>query len=96
MANDILTDETGDIVIENGDFKIGESTQREVNDIFTLDKGHIREHGALGLGMIRMINSNFNEAQIKKEADLNLKMDNKKARNLTIENGSINGDVENL
>ncbi len=50
MAMDILLDEDGDLLIENGDLVIGKADDQNVGLIFKAFKGEIRPAPALGFG----------------------------------------------
>ncbi|EKT3957699.1 hypothetical protein NTJ28_001686 [Flavobacterium psychrophilum] len=50
MRKDILLDEDFDLIIQNGDFLIGESDQQHVNCIFLAHQGEYKEFPFIGFG----------------------------------------------
>lgn len=63
-----------DVLIENGDFVIGESDQQHVQHILQANKGNYRHDVTIGAGIIKTESGNYtqkDEAEIKKalEAD---------------------------
>jgi phage baseplate assembly protein W len=77
MANDILLDENDDVRIENGDFVIGDSLDQEVGLILRMNKGELKEDPVMGCDLIRLINSNTSEAELKQIIKLQLARDGK-------------------
>lgn len=92
---DILLDEEGDIIIENGDFKIGESTYQEVKSLLETPPGGLRENGYFGIDLANEIDEdgsiNF-KAELKKQ----LKLDNKKLKTYSTNGNKLSIDVENI
>lgn len=92
---DILLDDTGDIIIENGDLKIGESLAQEVQNIITLAPGQLRTDGYLGVDI-------FNELQdegdtiIKQKLKAMLKRDNKRLIDFKVENNKLYINAEDI
>lgn len=82
MANDILLDENGDLAIANGDFVIGESVDQEVATLLQLNKGELKEHAILGPNLIKLINSNTSELELKQIIKIELKRDSKSYQEL--------------
>lgn len=74
---DILLDNNDDLLIVNGDFAIGESTDQEVGIILRMNPGELKEDPLLGAGLIRLIHSAAGEADIKRVAKLHLARDGK-------------------
>jgi len=77
MAQDILLDENDDVRIENGDFVIGDSLDQEVSLILRMNKGELKEDPIVGCDLIRLINSNITEAELKQIIKLQLARDGK-------------------
>lgn len=75
--NDILLDENDDLLIVNGDFVIGESFDQEVGIILRMCPGELKEDPVLGPQLIRLINSNTSELEIKQLVKLHLARDGK-------------------
>lgn len=82
MANDFLLDENGDLLIQNGDFVIGESNDQEVATLLQLNKGELKEFPILGPGLIRLINGNISEIELKQIIKTELKRDGKSYQEL--------------
>lgn len=77
MAQDILLDENDDVRIENGDFVIGDSLDQEVGLILRMNKGELKEDPIVGCDLIRLINSNITESELKQIIKLQLARDGK-------------------
>lgn len=58
-ANDILLDDSYDLMIENGDFKIGFSEDQHISLILLSDKGSWRQSPLSGVGLIKYMNGPF-------------------------------------
>lgn len=74
---DILLDSNDDLLIVNGDFAIGESTDQEVGILLRLNPGELKEDPLLGPGLIRLIQSQASEADIKRLVKVHLARDGK-------------------
>lgn len=74
---DILRDENDDLLIQNGDFVVGESLDQEVALILMMNQGELKEDPILGAGLMRLINSNGTEGDIKRLSKLHLARDGK-------------------
>ncbi|WP_435135705.1 hypothetical protein [Formosa sp. A9] len=77
MEKDILLDENDDLLIENGDFKIGESLTQEVGIILRMNQGELKEDPLLGANLIKFINSNVNDNELRTKVKLHLQRDGK-------------------
>lgn len=77
MANDILLDDTDDLIIESGDFVFGESLTQEVGLVLRLNQGELKSDPLLGPNIIRMVNSNVTTEALKTKMKLHLQRDNK-------------------
>ncbi|TNE31822.1 MAG: hypothetical protein EP346_00020 [Bacteroidetes bacterium] len=56
MTTDYLLQEE-DLIIENGDFKSGDSVDDHVNHILVATKGQYRQHPLVGVGLLNYIGS---------------------------------------
>lgn len=74
---DILLDNEDNVRIENGDFVVGECIDQEVSIILRLHKGELKEDPVLGCDLIRLINSNITETELKQIIKLQLARDGK-------------------
>lgn len=77
MEQDLLLDENDDLIIENGDFKIGESLTQEVGLIIRMNQGELKADPLLGANIIRMINSSVNDDELQTKIKLHLQRDGK-------------------
>lgn len=89
-AQDIMLDDDGDLLIENGDFVIGKSKQQEINSILKLAPGNLKSDPLLGPGIMTMINKVIDVDRIKQRIGLALKRDDKNDVKVSIKNGVIN------
>ncbi|MBN1250692.1 MAG: hypothetical protein JXA16_01055 [Bacteroidales bacterium] len=84
---DILLDENKDLTINNGDIKIGESINQEVELIFLVAPGQLREDGFIGVDIINeLLNENVYVRPLIKKM---LKRDNKELKSFNILNNNI-------
>ena len=89
MAKDILLDETGDLLIENGDFVIGESSQQHVQDMLLASPGGNKAAPLFGVGLIHYLHGPGNagsKQKLKKNIEIQLKADG--ATQITVDVGS--------
>lgn len=77
MMTDILLGENDDVQILNGDFVVGESLDQEVGLILRLNKGELKEDPIMGCDLIRLINSNITQPELKQIIKLQLARDGK-------------------
>jgi len=74
---DILLDNNDDLIIENGDLVIGESTLQEVGIIARLTQGDLKSDPILGPNLFMMINSKASQIEILTKLKLHLARDGK-------------------
>ncbi|GAA4271625.1 hypothetical protein U6A24_13650 [Aquimarina gracilis] len=65
---DFLIEE--DIIIEEGDFKIGESDQQHISHILLAQKGEYKEHPLLGVGIERYLKGDNTINRLRLEAEV--------------------------
>ena len=82
MANDILLDDNGDLLISGGDFVIGESLDQEVAAILQMNKGDLKEFPVLGPNLVQLINSNTSAIELKQIIKTEFKRDGKSYQEL--------------
>lgn len=75
MRQDILHDENGDLLFENGDFKTGASDQQHVGDLFIQLPGENKEFPLCGFGAIRYIKRTMTESEFKRDLKMQLEYD---------------------
>lgn len=74
--NDILLDDTGDLLIRGGDFAVGPALETQIEHLMLADKGAYRDNPLIGAGIKRAINGRLNSpGMVIKEAKLQLQGD---------------------
>jgi phage baseplate assembly protein W len=63
-SRDFLSDADGDILIEGGDFVVGDSDEQHVADILLSNKGDWRQNPAVGCNMVAFLKGN-NSASLR-------------------------------
>lgn len=90
---DILLDKDGDILIENGDFVIGDATNQNQELILIAHKGEFKESPELGVGISNALLSENLQA-ITNSIRRNFEYDGMKVKKLEINpNGSLTVDA---
>lgn len=89
---DFLLDDNGDLLIQNGDFVIGESDNQHQLDILLSEKGEWKEFPEIGVGINEMLSDDdFVEFLI--EAKKNLEYDGMSINNIEFTgDGKLNID----
>lgn len=77
MTDVLLNINDDDVTIANGDFAIGDSLDQEVGLILRMNKGELKEDPLLGTDLIRLINSNTSELEVKQLVKVQLARDGK-------------------
>lgn len=77
MTDILLNINDDDVTIANGDFAIGDSLDQEVGLILRMNKGELKEDPLLGTDLIRLINSNTSELEVKQLVKVQLARDGK-------------------
>ena len=75
--SDILLTPEGDLMIENGDFVIGDAIWQDVGIILQMTPGELKSDPILGAGLIRKIRSNTSEGEVQQIVKLQLARDGK-------------------
>jgi hypothetical protein len=100
IAKDFAVDAAGDELYLNGDLVVEASDQRHIEDIIDSAKGEWREFPALGVEIIRYLNSTgqvANRVGLLRAIRLNLEYDNFDIKKLSVEaDGSILVDAKRL
>lgn len=73
---DILLDTDGDLLIEDGDFVIGNSDTQNVESIVHNFKGEFKEYPLVGFGVINYVKTNTSEMKFKRDLKIQLENDN--------------------
>ena len=81
-VKDILL-EDNDLIIENGDFKIGESDQQSIELIIDSYLGHWKESPLCGVGVDLFLNSSGQQLALKRSISVQLEADGMTNVNVT-------------
>jgi len=86
-----------DLQFENGDFKISESSQQNIEHIMLSHKGAYKEHPLLGVGIVDYLkgNTTINRLRLEAEIEKQLKHDDFNVKIIdvsNIENITIDGN----
>lgn len=74
---DFMDDEsTGDLLIANGDFVVGESTLQHVKDLLITQKGQYRLHPDAGIGIDQFINDDVTNDELASVIQAGIANDN--------------------
>lgn len=84
MPYDILLDENDDLLIENGDFVIGESTLQHQRLLLLCNKGEFKENPTRCIGLNRYLESNDAQA-LAREIDVDFSKDGMKVSKIVID-----------
>jgi hypothetical protein len=94
MRLDILHDDDGNILFENGDFAFGQSDQQHIGDIFIAQPGEIKEFPVVGFGAINYIKSRVSESEFKRDLKVQLQYDGYTNATIDMSKGIENLKVE--
>lgn len=89
MAKDILLDDNNDLLIQDGDFVIGESEEQEIKCILQAVKNDYKQTPELGVNLVEFLNSSDSARALKQIIKLNLRLDGKENKRFKIEKGEI-------
>lgn len=84
MPYDILLDENDDLLIENGDFVIGESTLQHQRLLLLCNKGEFKEYPTRCIGLNRYLEDNDAQA-LAREIDVDFSKDGMKVSKIVID-----------
>lgn len=91
---DILFD-NGDVIIQNGDFLVDESSQQEGENILLANPGQILLNPLLGVGIGNYLKSTSSLKMLKSIRE-NMKIDNLNVTDLNYSNGILTLNVNRL
>ena len=92
---DIITDETGDLLILNGDLKVDKSDSQHVEHIVFADKGQFRQFPLIGVGIMKTIHGSINPQKVKQQIKLQLESDGLNVRQINIDlNDPLNIQID--
>lgn len=88
MKLDFLSDEDGDILIQNGDFVIEDAVTQHAKLLIDLGQGEIRQFPNAGVGIINYIGSKIDENDLYQAIFEELAKDNIDLLDLTVTQNS--------
>jgi len=88
---DILLDDSGDLLIEGGDFVIGQSDQQHILHILQAAPGQYKQHPMTGANAVSFVGGS--NADLKRNIRLQLLMDGYDVKKLSIENGKVRVEI---
>lgn len=94
MRKDILVEDNNDLLIENGDFVVGDSDIQHIDHIITAQPGEYKETPQLGFGVINYLKSNATKTKFKRDLRVQLNFDGYENPNIDLEDGFKNLKVE--
>lgn len=89
--NDILTNATGDLMIEGGDFVVGTSDQQHILHIMQAAPGHYKQHPMIGANAVQLINGS--SETLKRQIKLHLLSDGYSIKKMSVTNGKVNIEI---
>lgn len=75
MVKDIILDDLGDLLFDNGDFKIAESDQQHCVLIINTYAGNWKQAPLCGVGIMQYLASSGQSATLKRSINVQLKAD---------------------
>lgn len=84
MPQDILLDENNDLLIENGDFVIGESTEQHQRLLLWCNKGEFKEFPTRCVGILRFLETHDTQG-LAREIDVDYNKDGMRVEEIKIE-----------
>lgn len=75
IAYDLKVDDTGDMVIENGDFVIAPSDSRHIRDILMSKPGDYKQYPLVGFNPYKRLNAKIDATTNNKDATTQLTAD---------------------
>ena len=94
-AKDFLQDNTGDILIKDNDFVIGNSDEDHIIDIINSNQGDWKEYIFCGVGIDNFLNSSGAQLQLRKQILQQLTADGYSSVSVVFtDNNTTNFDVD--
>lgn len=94
MRQDILRDELGDLLTQDGDFVIGESDQQHIMDIIDSQKGEFKEFPLVGFGAVNYLKTQTSEMEFKRDLKVQLQNDNYNDATIDLSGGYASLKIE--
>ncbi len=89
IAQDILLDENAELIIENGDFKVGPSDKQSIQSILNAFPGWWKQFPTMGVGMMQYLNSKDKQQEIERNIRLQLQADAFTVDNIIIQGTTL-------
>lgn len=70
-----MTDESNDLAIENGSFKLGSSENQDADRIIQAHPGEFKQSPLVGVGISRYLNASARPVDVEKEVKKGLELD---------------------
>jgi hypothetical protein len=97
-VNDFITGADGDLIIENGDLKVDESTLQHQRDLLLSNKGEFKQNPTIGVGLNNFILENLSSADFNKAVTEEFENDGMhviKIQSESLENVTIDAEYGN-
>lgn len=75
MRQDIQVDDSGELIIKNGDFVVDESDRQHVEHIVIANPGEYKSAPLIGFGAIKKVKTNTSKIQFKRDLKIQLAYD---------------------
>ncbi len=89
-VKDITLDDTLDLLIDNGDFKISDSDMQHIQLICITDLGHWKQFPLLGVGIEKYIASSAQTDALKRSINIQLAADGYKVNDILVQGTNEN------
>ena len=86
--NDFLTDSNANLIIEDGDFKVGSAHDQNVTAVLKSTKGSFVQFPLIGVGLLDQVNG-FIDLETKRKIRLNLQSEGYRVRDVKFTNGKL-------
>lgn len=93
MRTDIQLDETGDLLISNGNLVVGESDNEHIGEILRAYPGEYKQSPMIGVDIKRAINGAI-DGNVRRDIRLNLQADGLRVSNLVFTETQLNIDAD--
>ena len=93
ISKDLTLDLNNDLIIENGDFFIGQTDDQNIEAILLAEKGQFYQFPLLGYGITRRLLGPFDRLTERKAIRENLRRDNYNVKVLNID-GNVGIEVD--
>jgi len=93
MSEDFLQDDNNDLIIENGDFKVGDAESQHIQDLLLSAKGEWKEHPLVGAELQRELKAREYTRAVR-EANIQLTADGYHINEIDITDSNITIDAE--